>query len=232
MNGADAYRLALRIRARLFTLTICRSFAAWGPNSVALPPLRLGGERRITVGARVLFGAGCWLNAIGGVITVGDGCSFSGDCTISAAESVTLGREVLVARGVHIADHDHAFEDAGRPVMRQGITDPTPVTVGDGAWIGHGASVLAGVSIGEGAVIGAGAVVTRDVPPYSLAVGAPARVIRSWAPTDRAPSTSAAGLLAPEPGPPSHSRRSPGPPLARPERPKSSQSDYGLPGTE
>jgi acetyltransferase-like isoleucine patch superfamily enzyme len=188
VNGANAYWLARRVRARLFTFVIRRSFAAWGPQSVAVPPLRLNGERAITVGARVRFGAGCWLNAIGGAIAVGDGCSFSGDCTISAAESVIIGREVLLARGVHIGDHDHAFADTSRPVMQQGVANVAPVTIGDGAWIGNGAAILAGVSVGAGAVIAAAAVVTRDVPAYSIAVGAPARVMRSWAPAGKASS--------------------------------------------
>lgn len=101
--------------------------------------------------------------------------------TISAARSVTLGREVLVARGVHIGDHNHAFTDPSRPARRQGIADAAPVVIEDGAWLGHNVTVTAGVSIGRGAVIAAGAVVTRDVPPYSLAVGIPARVAKSWA---------------------------------------------------
>jgi acetyltransferase-like isoleucine patch superfamily enzyme len=188
VSGVNAYRLAQRVRARLFTFVIRRSFAAWGPQSVAVPPLRLNGERAIKIGARVRFGPGCWLNAIGGVIAVGDGCSFSGDCTISAAESVIIGREVLLARGVHIGDHDHAFADTSRPVMQQGVANVAPVTIGAGAWIGNGAAILAGVSVGAGAVIAAAAVVTRDVPAHSLAVGAPARVMRSWAPPGKAPS--------------------------------------------
>ena len=123
------------------------------------PPLRLEGEWDITIGAGTWFGSGCWLNAIGGTITVGDGCSFAGDVTISAA------------RGVHIGDHNHAFTDPGRPARRQGIANAAPVMIGDGAWLGHNVTITAGVSIGRGAVIAAGAVVTRDVPPYSLAVG-------------------------------------------------------------
>jgi lipopolysaccharide O-acetyltransferase len=187
VNGAGIYRLVRRVRARLFTLMIRRSFAAWGLRSVAAPPLRLEGERDITIGAGTWFGSGCWLNAIGGTITVGDGCSFAGDVTISAAASVTLGRDVLVARGVHIGDHDHAFTDPGRPASWQGIANAAPVMIGDGAWLGHNVTVTAGVSIGRGAVIAAGAVVTRDVPPYSLAVGIPAQVVRSWAPVTAPP---------------------------------------------
>jgi acetyltransferase-like isoleucine patch superfamily enzyme len=182
VNGIGTYRLGRRVRARMFTLMIRRSFAAWGTRSVVVPPLRLEGERDIAIGAGAWLGSGCWLNAIGGTITVGDGCSFAGDITISAVASVTLGRDVLVARGVHIGDHDHAFTDPGRPAMRQGITNVAPVMIGDGAWLGHNVTVTAGVSIGRGAVIAAGAVVTRDVPSYSLAVGIPARVVKSWAP--------------------------------------------------
>jgi acetyltransferase-like isoleucine patch superfamily enzyme len=113
------------------------------------PPLRLEGERDITIGAGTWFGSGCWLNAIGGTITVGDGCSFAGDVTISAAASVTLGRDVLVARGVHLGDHDHAFTDAGGPASRPGIANAAPVMIGDGAWLGHNVTVTAGVSIGR-----------------------------------------------------------------------------------
>ncbi|HMH38420.1 MAG TPA: hypothetical protein VK584_15940 [Streptosporangiaceae bacterium] len=149
MSGAGTYRLGRRVRARLFTLMIRRSFAAWGLRSVAAPPLRLEGERDITIGAGTWFGSGCWLNAIGGTITVGDGCSFAGDVTISAAASVTLGRDVLVARGVHLGDHDHAFTDAGRPASRPGIANAAPVMIGDGAWLGHNVTVTAGVSIGR-----------------------------------------------------------------------------------
>jgi acetyltransferase-like isoleucine patch superfamily enzyme len=179
----SAYRLAVRVRARLFTAVIRRGFAAWGPHSVATPPFWTEGERGITVGAQgagVWLGPGCWLNAIGGTIAIGDGCSFSGDATVLAAQSVIIGREVLFARGVHIGDHDHAWADPALPVKRQGIANVKPVVIGDGAWLGRNVTVTAGVSIGRGAVVAAGAVVTRDVPPHSLAAGVPARVIRSW----------------------------------------------------
>jgi acetyltransferase-like isoleucine patch superfamily enzyme len=109
MSGAGAYRLVQRIHARMFSLLICRSFAAWGSRSSAVPPMRLYGERSITVGARVPFGRECWLNAIGGVIVIGDGCMFFANSTISSAHSATIGREVMVARHVHIRDHGHAF---------------------------------------------------------------------------------------------------------------------------
>ena len=151
------------------------------------PPLRLEGERDITIGAGTWFGSGCWLNAIGGTIMVGDGCSFAGDVTISAARSVMLGSDVLIARGVHIGDHDHDFTDPGLPARLAGHRERGTRHDRGWGWLGHNVTVTAGVSIGRGAVIAAGAVVTRDVPPFSLAVGIPARVARSWAPVTAPP---------------------------------------------
>jgi acetyltransferase-like isoleucine patch superfamily enzyme len=72
---------------------------------------------------------------------------------------------------------NHNFGDLSRPVIEQGISG-RGITIEDGAWIGAGAAVLDGVRIGSGAVIGANAVVTHDVPPHSVAVGSPARVVK------------------------------------------------------
>jgi acetyltransferase-like isoleucine patch superfamily enzyme len=85
---------------------------------------------------------------------------------------------VLLARGVYVSDHSHAFEDRSLPVLDQGVDRVAPVEIGDGAWLGENVVVCPGVSIGAGAVIGANSVVTRDVPSHAVAVGAPARVVR------------------------------------------------------
>lgn len=71
---------------------------------------------------------------------------------------------------------NHRFSDISRPIMEQGLICKG-IVVGSDVWIGTGAKVLDGVEIGDGAVIGAGSVVTRDIPPYSVAVGVPAKVI-------------------------------------------------------
>jgi acetyltransferase-like isoleucine patch superfamily enzyme len=100
---------------------------------------------------------------------------------LSAAVSVRLGRAVLLARNVYVADHGHAFEDTALPVLAQGFTEARPVEIGDGAWLGENVVVCPGVRIGRGAVVGANAVVLDDVPDYCVAVGAPARVVRQFA---------------------------------------------------
>ncbi|MEE1104690.1 MAG: DapH/DapD/GlmU-related protein, partial [Ruminococcus sp.] len=71
------------------------------------------------------------------------------------------------------------FSRTDIPMMEQGKLEPKPVTIGDDCWIGRRVMILPGVHIAEGCVIGAGAVVTKNIPPYSVAAGVPARVIKS-----------------------------------------------------
>jgi acetyltransferase-like isoleucine patch superfamily enzyme len=178
------YRLAVRSRAKAFSVLASGSFASFGKHSVIELPVRLGGEDRIAVGDGVYVAAGTWLEVLPGhgegvALTLGDGTSIAGPCVLTAVRSVTLGRKVLLARNVYISDHMHAFESPGTAVLDQGITRIAPVEIGDGAWLGENVVVGPGVRIGRGAVIGANAVVLDDVPEYSVAVGMPARVVRS-----------------------------------------------------
>lgn len=94
---------------------------------------------------------------------------------------IIIGRKVWITAGVMILCHqrDLTFYKPGKPVMDCPLKT-APVIIHDGAHIGIGAIIMPGVTIGEGAVIGAGAVVTKDVPPYSIAVGSPAKVIKSF----------------------------------------------------
>ncbi|HEU4975479.1 MAG TPA: acyltransferase [Baekduia sp.] len=178
-SALDGYRLAVRIRDRLFAAAVRRSFAGWGAGTVVQMPFRVEGEERIAIGADVFVGAGSWLQTIGdGRIAIGDGCQFSGQVVVSASRSIVLEPHVLVARNVHVLDHLHRFEPGQGPVHAQGITGERPVTIREGAWIGTNAVILPGVTIGVGAVVGANSVVRDDVPDWSVAVGAPARVVR------------------------------------------------------
>jgi lipopolysaccharide O-acetyltransferase len=180
------YRGAFRAWSKLFSLAVGGAFASFGRHSVLQPPIRLGGERRIAVGSGVFVGAGSWLQVLrsatgsGPAIEIGDGTSIAGGCVLSAALSVRLGRKVLVARNVYVSDHVHAFEEPEAAVLDQGLARLEPVEIGDGAWLGENVVVCPGVTIGRGAVIGANAVVRDDVPEHSVAVGAPARVVRTF----------------------------------------------------
>lgn len=177
---------ARRARDKMFTWMASGSFLRMGSRTTLAMPVRLGGEKFIEIGDRVYVGPGSWIETMiddgcepkGAVISIGSGTSMSGNCTITAVRRVEIGRNVLIARNVHISDHFHAFEDRNVPVKDQGIDRIAEVVIHDGAWIGHGAVVCPGVTIGKNAVIGANAVVREDVPDFCVAAGVPARIIR------------------------------------------------------
>ena len=181
-----AYRLGTRLWGKAFSLLAAGAFAEFGPRSVLQPPIRLRGEQRIAVGSHVFVGSGSWLQVVASesedvALSIGNGTSIAGNCVLSAASSVRLGSKVLIARGVYISDHIHAYEDISRAVLEQGIARVEPVEIGDGAWLGENVVVCPGVRIGVGAVIGANAVVVDDIPDYAVAVGVPAKVVRHFA---------------------------------------------------
>jgi acetyltransferase-like isoleucine patch superfamily enzyme len=115
-------------------------------------------------------------------LQIGDGVSMEYDCHIGCVNEVRIGARVLMASRVYISDHAHggttaedlALAPNARPVISRG-----PVIIEDEVWLGEGVAVMPGVRIGRSSIIGANAVVTRDIPPFSVAVGAPARVIKT-----------------------------------------------------
>jgi tetrahydrodipicolinate N-succinyltransferase len=179
-----AGRVTLRGRVRARALLLGGGFHAFGKGAGLHPSVRVTCPERIAVGSGVWVGAGAWLHVLdrpgsGPAIEIGDGCSLAGNCTLAAAQRVVLGRQVLVARGVYVSDHSHAFSDPDAAVLAQGVDRIAPVVIGDGAWLAENAVICPGVTIGPGAIVGANAVVTRDVPARTVVAGAPARVIRA-----------------------------------------------------
>lgn len=180
MDGAGAHQLFRDGRDRAFSLAMRRSFASFGAHSRLSLPIELRRVERIAVGNGVYFGPGCWLmtHEPSGRIVIGDGTSIAGYCVLSAATEIEIGRRVLFARNVYIGDHRHGFHDPNVAVLDQPLGDLRPIRVADGAWLGQNVVLLPGVTIGRNAVVGANSVVRDDVPAGSVAVGAPARVVR------------------------------------------------------
>lgn len=160
-------------------MAVRRSFASWGVGSSISFPVRIEGERTISVGRQTVIGEGCWLQTHdGGVIEIGDDCHFSGYTVISATQSIVIESHVIVARNVHILDHSHRIDREDIPIRFQGETDAEPVRIGEGAWIGANVVIFPGVTVGRGAVIGANSVVREDVRDRVIVAGVPAREIR------------------------------------------------------
>jgi acetyltransferase-like isoleucine patch superfamily enzyme len=136
----------------------------------------------ISIGARATVALGA---IIQGNVILGDDASVQAYSVLVGygGREMPTGR-IRIGNGVRIAPHvmmiaaNHVFSDPDRPIHDQGL-DHAPITIEDDVWIGGRVNVVAGITIGRGSVIGAGAVVTKDVPPYSIAVGVPARVVKS-----------------------------------------------------
>ena len=92
--------------------------------------------------------------------------------------NIKIGKWCLIAAHVGIFANNHIFDDSTQYIEDQGVTRQG-IVIEDDCWIGHAVTVLDGVTIGKGSIIGAGAVVTKDIPPFSVAVGIPAKVVKS-----------------------------------------------------
>jgi acetyltransferase-like isoleucine patch superfamily enzyme len=110
-------------------------------------------------------------------ITLGRQCFIGEMNVIRGQGGVVLGDYVYTGSLVQILAVNHVFDDLHTPIKEQGIT-AQGITIGDDVWLASGVIVLDGVNIGRGSVVGAGSVVIEDLPPYSVAVGSPARVVR------------------------------------------------------
>lgn len=113
-------------------------------------------------------------------IVIGNRVTSSGSLTLAAHESIVVEDDVMFAANVHLTDGFHGFENADEPYCYQPIFRIAPIVIKRGCWIGQNAVILPGVTVGEMSIIGANSVVTKDIPARSIAVGAPARVIRKW----------------------------------------------------
>jgi len=139
--------------------------------------LQIGNEGRIELGRWSWLGHGTKIRCHEGVVSIGAKTVFGQECTVSAYQHVSIGRECVIADRVMLIDFDHGAEDVERPVRLQGIYK-RDVRVGHNVWIGYGATILRGVTVGDNAIIGTAAVVTRDVPANAVVAGVPARVLR------------------------------------------------------
>jgi lipopolysaccharide O-acetyltransferase len=151
-------------------------------------PVFIRGRRNIVFGPGFVCGYMTRLDAFGGpgCIRFGRNVEMNDFVHIGATDSITIGDDVMIASRVFITDHGHGIYDASpeasspRQIPTQRVEPSAPVRIGDRVWIGEGVCILPGVTIGDGCVIGANAVVAKDIPPDSIAVGVPARVVKRW----------------------------------------------------
>jgi acetyltransferase-like isoleucine patch superfamily enzyme len=153
-----------------------QAFLRWPVQGNVLEALR---EGRLEIGPGTLLEPGVWITAPGEArVRIGAGTFLNMGVMIAAQQLVEIGQHCMLANGCFVSDANHRYDDPELPVPWQGFTSRGPTRIGDNVWCGAHVVVTSGVTIGERCVIGAGSVVTADIEPFSIAAGAPARVIR------------------------------------------------------
>jgi len=168
--------LKLRWRGRLQTDGLC--FVCPGVK------FEIGRNAQVRLGRWSWIGHKCKIRVHEGEFELGAKSVMGQECTISAYQHVSIGRECIIADRVMMIDFDHGMVEVERPIREQGIYK-RDVNIGHNVWIGYGACLLRGVQVGNNSVIGTSSVVTADVPANAVVAGIPARLLRMR----RAPKT-------------------------------------------
>ncbi|HCV43753.1 MAG TPA: hypothetical protein DGH68_09745 [Bacteroidetes bacterium] len=162
-------------------------FGLFGQSSQIKNPVIVTNPDRIFIGNNVMVRDGARLEAVkeyagvehDPILKIGDGVSIELSVHIGAANSVCIGKDVMIGGRVTIVDHDHGFADPTKPPSHQPL-NVGKIQIDDGAWLGENVVVCKNVHIGRHAVIGANSLVTTNIPAYSVAAGNPARVLRKY----------------------------------------------------
>lgn len=175
-------------------------FGSVGSNCLIERNIQLNIPQNIFIGDRVIIGENCCLDVqvpeseihLGndarlsryctirsgpGSVYVDKGAVIAAFCQFIGSGGLTIGKYTIIARNVLILSGTHSYEDTSIPIKFQ-ASKVKMVDIGEDAWIGANVVIMPGVTIGDGSVIGAGSVVTKDIPPYNVAAGAPAKVIK------------------------------------------------------
>jgi len=171
-NKTDSVRLKVRFR-----------------NSTILRPLEVSLSKldNVHISNNVFIHAGLILRVLENCqLHVGEDTYIGPHAHISGTSGdIIIGKKVMIADNVLISTAAHKYEDVTKPVKEQGYELKGDITIEDGCWIGEGSVITAGVRVGKNSVIGANSVVTHDIPPFSVAAGCPARIIRQYSAAEK-----------------------------------------------
>ena len=155
-------------------------------------PFRVRGKQYIKIGRGFTTGFNCRIDALNinnrdekYLIEIGENVEINDEVHIGATEKIIIGDNVLIASKVYISDHNHGSykgeeQDFPMSIPKERKIYSSPIKIEKNVWIGEFVSILQGVTIGEGSIIGTMSVVTKDIPPYTIAVGSPAKPIKKY----------------------------------------------------
>ncbi|NMC50295.1 MAG: acyltransferase [Desulfovibrio sp.] len=174
--------------ARRYSRLASRSFASFGEGSILYYPARIDNPKNIHVGKNVILQSHVWINAVDhwcgrdyvGKIEIHDNACIMNNVQISAITSISIGRGAAIGRNCAIVDHYHDYCHLDMPILYAPLSDGKPVVIEEEAFLAVNCVITPGVTIGRHSFIGANSVVNTDIPPFSLAAGAPAKVLRHY----------------------------------------------------
>ena len=155
-------------------------------------PFRVRGKQYIKIGKGFTTGFNCRIDALNinnfgekYLIEIGENVEINDEVHIGATEKIIIEDNVLIASKVYISDHNHGSykgdeQDSPMSIPKERKIHSSPIRIEKNVWIGELCCILQGVTIGEGSIIGAMSVVTKDIPPYTIAVGSPAKLIKRY----------------------------------------------------
>jgi acetyltransferase-like isoleucine patch superfamily enzyme len=162
-------------------------FMSYGRNVYFFPGVHIVRPRYIRVGDNVTIGRNADLyvhpedpETREAIIEIGNNVYIGTNNILGARKKIVLEENVLLGPHVLIGDHSHQYEDVDLPIKFQAATEGGPVRIERDCWIGANVFIFPKVTIGRHTVIGANSIVNRDIPPYCVAVGTPARVIKRY----------------------------------------------------
>jgi acetyltransferase-like isoleucine patch superfamily enzyme len=143
------------------------------------------GRSCVQIGTNSVLSQDCWLNVnhrnrIHTSIKIGNNCFIGRRNFFSSGNKISLGDYVLTANDCHFLGSSHIINDPNKPYITSGTTDSDTITIGDNTFLGANVRVLGNVIVGHGCVIGACSIVMHDIPPFSIAIGSPAIVIKRY----------------------------------------------------
>ncbi|MDR3400918.1 MAG: acyltransferase [Chthoniobacter sp.] len=156
-----------------------------GPHSFIDPTAQVLGWQQVRVGHHTIIGENTWINinqrtSSEPAVNIGDNCFIARRNFLSAGARIKIGDYCLTGPDCHFLGADHDFSSPFAPYAATGVTPDGVIEVGPNCWFGSSVIVMKNVRIGFGSVVGAGALITRDVPPCSVVVGSPARVVKRF----------------------------------------------------
>lgn len=167
----------VRVRPRWYIRCLAPLYQHRSKGSVIYGSVRMDTPpfHRFCLGRRSIIESYCCINNAVGDILIGEDTHLGLHNTLIGP--IRIGRQVIVAQGVTISALNHCFKNVSLPICQQGYTTKE-IIIEDDVWIGANSVILQGVHIGTHSVVAAGAVVTKDVPPYTVVAGNPAKVIK------------------------------------------------------